>query len=66
LLSKQDAWYSYEVKNLFGETVLHKNGNVIAGFNKIALNASILSGGSYILIFHTVNHQWTEQIIISK
>jgi hypothetical protein len=66
LLSKQDAWYSYEVKNLFGETVLQKNGNVIAGFNKIALDASILNGGSYILIFQTVNHQWTEQIIISK
>jgi hypothetical protein len=66
LLSKQDACYSYEVKNLFGETVLQKNGNVIAGFNKIALDASILSGGSYILIFQSVNHQWTEQIIISK
>jgi hypothetical protein len=66
LLSKQDAWYSYEVKNLFGETVLQKNGNVIAGFNKIALDASILTGGSYILIFQTVNHQWTKQIIISK
>jgi hypothetical protein len=66
LLSKQDACYSYEVKNLFGETVLQKNGNIIAGFNKIALDASILSGGSYILIFQSVNHQWTEQIIISK
>jgi hypothetical protein len=66
LLSKQDACYAYEVKNLFGETVLQKNGNVIAGFNKIALDASILSGGSYILIFQSVNHQWTEQIIISK
>jgi hypothetical protein len=66
LLSKQDEWYSYEVKNLFGETVLQKNGNVIAGFNKIALDASILTGGSYILIFQTVNHQWTKQIIISK
>ena len=66
LLSKQDEWYSYEVKNLFGETVLQKNGNIIAGFNKIALDASILTGGSYILIFQTVNHQWTKQIIISK
>lgn len=66
LLSKQDAWYSYEVKNLIGETVLQKNGNIIAGFNKIALDASILSGGIYILIFQAVNHQWTEQIIISK
>lgn len=66
LLSKQDAWYTYEVKNLFGETVLQKNGNLFAGFNKIALDASILSGGSYILIFQSVNYQWTEQIIISK
>jgi hypothetical protein len=66
LLSKQDAWYSYEVKNFFGETVLQKNGNIITGFNKIALDASILAGGSYFLIFQTVNHQWTEQIIISE
>ncbi len=66
LLSKQDEQYSCKLKNLFGQTVLEKNGNVNAGFNKIAIDASILPGGTYILIFQTVNNQWTEQIIISK
>lgn len=66
LLSKQDSWYSIDIKNLFGQTVMQNRGNVNAGYNKIAIDASTLPGGSYILIFQSVNIQWAEQILISK
>ena len=66
ILSEEDSRYSYEVHNLYGETIQVNNGNMNAGLNKIPLDASTLPGGSYVLIFRTLKHQWTKQIIISR
>jgi len=66
LLSNQDSWYAIDVKNIFGQSVLQNHGHVNAGYNKIAFDASTLPGGSYFLIFQSVNLQWTEQFLISK
>lgn len=66
MLSKEESWYSYDLQNLFGQSVQQKDGQINAGLNNVPMDVSNLPGGSYVLIFRTLNHQWTQQIIISR